>query len=64
MPTEGEAEQLPGTEVRTGTIELSNGARKTVEYAVVDGVKMWAGRAAPMRIGPTGSASPNTFTIW
>lgn len=43
MPTEGEAEQLPGTEVRTGTIELSNGTRKTVEYAVVDGRAMFEG---------------------
>ena len=43
MPTEGEAEQLTGAEVRTGTIELSNGVRKTVEYAVVEGRAMFEG---------------------
>src|SRR5215468_3498532 len=33
----------------------------TMPRAVTDGVSTWAGCAAPIRIGPTGSASANTF---
>jgi hypothetical protein len=33
----------------------------TTPRAVTDGVRMCAGRAAPTRIGPTGSASPSTL---
>src|SRR3954452_16459193 len=32
--------------------------------AVTDGVRMWAGRAGPIRIGPTGSASASDLIIW
>src|SRR5581483_6504178 len=32
--------------------------------AVTDGVRLWAGRAGPIRIGPTGIASVSTLTIW
>jgi hypothetical protein len=31
--------------------------------AVTDGVKIWAGRDVPMRIGPTGNASANALII-
>src|SRR3954469_13208482 len=31
--------------------------------AVTDGVRMWAGRAGPIRIGPTGSASASDLII-
>src|SRR5262245_14655575 len=33
----------------------------TTPRAVTDGVRIWAGRAAPIRIGPTGSASASTL---
>src|SRR5450759_1755106 len=33
----------------------------TIPRAVTAGVTMWTGRAAPIRIGPTGSASANTL---
>ena len=42
----------------------ANAVMLTTPRAVVDGVRMCAGRAAPMRIGPTGSASPKNLIIW
>ncbi len=36
----------------------------TMPRGVTEGVRMWAGRAAPMRIGPTGSASANAWMAW
>src|SRR5262245_1095870 len=36
----------------------------TTPRAVTEGVRMWAGRAAPMRMGPTGSASATARIIW
>ena len=47
-----------------GVIETVAKEHDVTPRAVVDGDRMCAGRAAPIRIGPTGSASPNTFTIW
>lgn len=36
----------------------------TTPREVTEPVRIWAGLAGPSRIGPTGSASPNTFMIW
>ena len=36
----------------------------TMPRGVTEGVRMCAGRAAPMRIGPTGSASASTWIAW
>src|ERR1041384_4311817 len=41
----------------------ANAVMLTTPRAVVDGVRICTGRAAPMRMGPTGSASPKNLII-
>ena len=42
---------------------LKRNRNDAIESEVTDGVRIWAGRAAPIRIGPTGSASASTLII-